>query len=62
MFGRFIKRWVNGVRPASGAYVRLTLKMIFFFFKAFRKFPRQRRVRNNEVDQNDFISWKLGVH
>jgi hypothetical protein len=36
------------------AYVRLTL--IFFFLKAFRKFPRHKKVRNNEVGQNDFIS------
>jgi hypothetical protein len=47
-------RWVNGVRSASGAYIHLTLKMIFFF-KAFRKFPRHRRFRNNEVGQNDCI-------
>jgi hypothetical protein len=32
MFGHFIKCWVNGVRPVSGAYVCLTLKMNLLFF------------------------------
>jgi hypothetical protein len=62
MFGPFIKRWVNGVRLASGAYVRSTLKMIFFLklfyfiLELLRKFPRHRKVGNNKVSQNDFIS------
>jgi hypothetical protein len=54
-FGSFIKRWVNGVHPASRAYVRLTLKMIFFF-KLLGKFARHRKVKNNKVSQNNFIS------
>jgi hypothetical protein len=41
----FIKCWVNGVCPVNCVYVYLTLKRIFFL-KAFRKFPRHRKVRN----------------
>jgi hypothetical protein len=29
--------------------------------KAFRKFPRHRKIGNNEVGQNDFISEILGI-
>jgi hypothetical protein len=48
MFGRFVKRWVNGVR---------SLNPKTHFFKAFRKFPRHRKEKLgiNEACQIDFI-------
>jgi hypothetical protein len=44
----------GGIRSITGEYVRSNL-IFFFFFKAFRKFPRHIKVRNNEVGQNDFL-------
>ena len=54
MFGRFIKRWVNGVRPVTGVYVCLTLKIL-------ENFQGPEKVGNNEVGQNEFIPLKFGV-
>jgi hypothetical protein len=50
-FGSFIKRWVNGVRPLNPKN-----DFFFFFLKLLEKFARHRKVKNNRVNQNNFIS------
>jgi hypothetical protein len=51
----FIKCWVNGVRPVTSAYIRLTLIQYFFFLKLLENFQGTKKLEINEVGQNDFI-------